>query len=107
MDFPTFNIWMRLHVFSFLMASGVFIFVSFFDESHVRKQNSARWNAAFCGVISGAILFANVQYKRTTDLYGLKEWIALTQMMELGYLYRILTHSAHISNSKVYTYSKH
>ena len=32
-----------------------FIFISFFDEIHVSKQNSPRWDAAFCGVTSGAI----------------------------------------------------
>ena len=31
----------------------------FFDEIPVRKQNSPRYDAAFCGVTSGAILFAN------------------------------------------------
>ena len=30
--------------------------ISFFDGIHVNKQNSPRWDAAFCGVISGAIL---------------------------------------------------
>ena len=33
---------------------------SFFDEIHVSKQNSPRWDAAFCSVTSGAILFAYV-----------------------------------------------
>ena len=33
---------------------------SFFDENLVSKQNSPRWDAAFCGVISGAILFGYV-----------------------------------------------
>ena len=45
-------------------ASGVFfIFISFFDENHVSKQNSPRWDAAFCGVISGAFRFAYVPQK--------------------------------------------
>ena len=35
-------------------------FISFFDENHVSIQNSPRWDAAFCGVISGAIMFAYV-----------------------------------------------
>ena len=34
------------------------MFISFFDENHVSKQNSPRWDAAFCGVTSGEILFA-------------------------------------------------
>ena len=32
----------------------------FFDEIPLSKQNSPRWDAAFCGVTSGAILFAYV-----------------------------------------------
>ena len=47
------------------------ILVSFFDENFVSKQNSTRWDAAFCGVPSGAILFAYI--KRTPCLYGLRK----------------------------------
>ena len=37
--------------FSFKGTAGVIIhFNSFFDENHVSKQNSPRWDAAFCGV---------------------------------------------------------
>ena len=38
-----------------LGTSGVFffIFISFFDENRVSKQNSLRWDAVFCGVTSG------------------------------------------------------
>ena len=44
---------------SFLRASGViFHFISFSDKIHVSKQNSPTWDAASCGVTSGAILFA-------------------------------------------------
>ena len=43
--------------------SDLFIFYSFFDENHVSKQNSPRWDAAFCGVTSAAILFAYVPQK--------------------------------------------
>ena len=32
----------------------------FFDEIPQSKQNSPRWDTAFCGVTSGAILFAYV-----------------------------------------------
>ena len=39
-----------------------FIYILFFDENHISKQNSPRWDAAFCGVTSGAILFAYVPY---------------------------------------------
>ena len=35
-------------------------FTQFFDKSSLSKQNSPRWDAAFCGVISGAIMFAYV-----------------------------------------------
>ena len=34
------------------------MFFSFSDENHVSKQKSPRWDAAFCGDTSGAILFA-------------------------------------------------
>ena len=37
-----------------------FIFISYFAEFHVSKQNSPRRDAAFSGVTSGAILFAYV-----------------------------------------------
>ena len=40
-------------------SSGVILnFIPFFDEIPPSKQNSLRWDAAFCGVTSGAILFA-------------------------------------------------
>ena len=35
-------------------------FIQFFDENSLSKQNSPRYDAAFCGVTSGAILFAYV-----------------------------------------------
>ena len=35
-------------------------FMSFFDEIPLSIQNSSRWDATFCGVTSGAILFAYV-----------------------------------------------
>ena len=40
--------------------SVVSIIFNFFDENHVSKQNSPSWDAAFCSVPSGAILFAFV-----------------------------------------------
>ena len=48
-----------------LTFTGVFFFhfISFFDEIHISIQNSPRWDAAFCGVTSGAIPFAYVPYK--------------------------------------------
>ena len=41
--------------------SDLFIFISFFDENHASKQNSARWDTASCGVTSGVILFVYVR----------------------------------------------
>ena len=38
-------------------------FILFFDEISLCKQNSPRWDAAYCGVTSGAILFAYVPHK--------------------------------------------
>ena len=44
---------------SYLGASGVnFNFHINFDENPLSKQNSHRWDTAFCGVTSVAILFA-------------------------------------------------
>ena len=37
-----------------------YFFIPFFDENFLSKQNSPRWDAAFCGVTSGAMLFAYV-----------------------------------------------
>ena len=49
---------------SFVGVLGViFNLISFFDEIPPNKQNSPRWDAAFCCVPSGAILFACVPYK--------------------------------------------
>ena len=36
----------------------ILIVISFFDEIPQSKQNSPTWDAAFCGVTSGVILFA-------------------------------------------------
>ena len=53
-----------MNLLSFLGASGVIIkFYSIFDEIPLSKQNSPRLDAAFCGVTSGAILFAYVPLK--------------------------------------------
>ena len=47
-----------------LGASGViFHFYLLFDENRISKQKSPRWDAAFCGVISGAILIVYVPSK--------------------------------------------
>ena len=40
-----------------------YFFFSFLDEISLCKQNSPRWEAAFCGVTSGAMLFAYVPQK--------------------------------------------
>ena len=47
-------------IFIFRGVRCKFIFISFFDEIHLSKQNSPRWDAAFCGVTSEAILVAYV-----------------------------------------------
>ena len=60
MDSPIFINWMS--PLSFLGVFGV-IFISFFHEISLCKQNSPRWDAAFCGITSGAILFANVPHQ--------------------------------------------
>ena len=46
--------------FILVLLGVILIFISFFDEISLCKQNSARWVAAFCGVTSGAMLFAYV-----------------------------------------------
>ena len=43
--------------------SDFLILIPFFDEFLLTKQNSPLWDAAFCGVTSGAILFAYVPQK--------------------------------------------
>ena len=37
-----------------------FFFISFFDEISMCKQDSPRWDAAICGVASGAMQVAHV-----------------------------------------------
>ena len=62
MDFPTFIIWAS--PLSFLGALCVILnFIQIFDEISLSKQNSPGWDAAFCGVTSGAMLFAYVPQK--------------------------------------------
>ena len=43
--------------------SSFFFFISFFNENLLSKQNSPRWDRAFCGVTSWAILFVYVPQK--------------------------------------------
>ena len=63
---------------SIFRGSGVIlhVFISFFDEIHVIKQNSPRCDAAFCDVRSGAILFAYVTLKDTRQIWSKKSWLA-------------------------------
>ena len=42
------------------VGSDFYFFIQFSDEIPLSKQDSPRWDAAFCGVTSGAILFAYV-----------------------------------------------
>ena len=69
MDFHIVIIW--ISPLSVLGTSGVF-FNSFFDENHVSKQNGPRWDAAFCGITSEAILFAYVPKKNNARLRWVK-----------------------------------
>ena len=48
---------------SFIGASEVIYHFYFIFHFSVSKQNSPRWDALFCGVTSGAILFACVSLK--------------------------------------------
>ena len=48
---------------STFISRGISCNFSFFDEIPVSKQNMPRWDAAFCGVTSGATLFAYVTQK--------------------------------------------
>ena len=66
MHFPILIIWMSL--LTFVGASEGFLLS---DEIHVSKQTSPKWDATFCGVTSGAILFALCPIKRTPGLFGL------------------------------------
>ena len=53
----------RTLVLWFIGASEVgffFMFISFLGQNHVSKPYIPRWDAAFCGITSGAILFAYV-----------------------------------------------
>ena len=49
-----------IFLFIFFLSFFFFIFFIYFDEISFSKQNSPRWDAAFCGVTSGAMLFAYV-----------------------------------------------
>ena len=48
------------------------MFISFFYANRVNKQNGPRWDFAFCGVTSGAILFVIVPKKKKTRLIRVK-----------------------------------
>ena len=50
-------------IFVFRVIGSNYNFYFIFDENHVSKEKSPRWDAAFCGVASGAILFAYVPLK--------------------------------------------
>ena len=60
MDFPIIIIWAS--PLQFLGAPHVIFkfYIQFFDKNSISKQNSPRWDATFCGITSGAILFAYV-----------------------------------------------
>ena len=48
------------HHYNLCESTSIFRGVRYDEISSLRKQNSPRWDAAFCGVTSGAILFAYV-----------------------------------------------
>ena len=54
-------------VFRELRSDFVFLFKTL-NEIPLSKQNSTRWEAAFCGVTSGTKLFAYVPQKRPPGL---------------------------------------
>ena len=72
MDFPIIINWVS--PLSFLGASEVIFLnsIQFFNENSISKHNSPRWDAAFCGVTSGVIMFAYVPIKGTPGLNELK-----------------------------------
>ena len=69
MDSPIIINWVSsLSLLGVLGLFFILFFSQFFDDNYLSKQNSPRWDAAFCGVTSGAILFANVPLKGTPGL---------------------------------------
>ena len=55
---PSFSYHLDESTFTFRDIRNIcFICISFFDEFSVSKQNRPRWEAAFCGVTSGAVMF--------------------------------------------------
>ena len=58
MDFPI--VYWVIPLSSLGPLGVIFKFYSIFNEISLSKQNSPKWDAAFCGVASGAILFAFV-----------------------------------------------
>ena len=65
--------------FLFLGVLGVILsFITFFDEISLSKETSPRWDAAFCGVTFGAILFAYVPQK------GRQAYIRLKSLFQLS-----------------------
>ena len=47
-------------------------YLRIFDENPLSKQNSPRWDAAICGVTSGAMLFVYVPQKKDARLKRVK-----------------------------------
>ena len=45
--------------------------VSFFDENHVGKYNSPKWDVAFCGVTSG-LFYLPMSHKKNARLLWVK-----------------------------------
>ena len=60
--------------------SAIFIFISFFDEIPVNKQNSPRWDAAFCGVTAG-LFYLPMPHKKDARLIWVNEHCSHMQIM--------------------------
>ena len=56
-----------------------------FDAFSLSKQNSPRWDAAFCGVSSGATVYSVcvVPIKRTLGLYELRHFITIGRWLSV------------------------
>ena len=64
--------------FSLFRAFGViFLFISFFDEIHVSKQTSHRWDAAFCGSHPGQFCLP-MPHKKSASLIWVQRMLVIS-----------------------------
>ena len=59
-------------------------FIPFFDEIPLSKQDSPRWDAANCGVTSGAIYCLPVSHKKDVRLIRVKFALAYRYKYKIG-----------------------